>query len=82
MPIDPDKIYADLPADPRLGAHELLKRLKPKLKTDTDYLEACGYIEAFYQANNWKFPDRINAGGYSLNDSPEAWSEAARAVVS
>jgi hypothetical protein len=75
MAIDPETIFADLPTDPRLGSYELLQRINADLAkgkaTDADYSTACGFLEAFYEANGWKPPERINAGGYSSSDAVE-----------
>jgi|SRR5665811_142005 hypothetical protein len=75
MSIDPETIYSDLPTDPRLAAYELLQRISAVLAkgkaTDADYSTACGFLEAFYEANSWKPPERINAGGYGSTDTVE-----------
>jgi hypothetical protein len=84
MAIDPEKIFTDLPTDPRLASYELLQRLEKDFAkgnaTDADYSAACGYLEAYYDTNNWKPPDRINAGGYNSSDSLDEISRKTRAV--
>src|SRR5205807_1762201 len=44
-----------------------------------DYTMACGFLEAFYEANSWKVPARINPGGYSSSDSVEEVAKKTRA---
>src|SRR6266478_3229802 len=72
MAIDPETIFVDLSTDPLLASYELLQRINADLAKgkagDADYSAACGYLEAFYEANGWKSPERINAGGYSSSD--------------
>lgn len=84
MAIDPEKIFADLPTDPLLASYELLQRLEKDLAkgkpTEADFSAACGYLEAFYESNNWKTPERLNPGGYSGSDSPDDISRKNRAI--
>jgi hypothetical protein len=84
MAIDPETIFADLPTDPFFASYELLQRLEADLPkgtaTDADYSAACGFLEAFFEANSWKLPDRINSGGYSGSDTVEDTARKIRAI--
>jgi hypothetical protein len=65
MAVDPDKIFNDLPSDPWGASYELLQRVNREIlnknsPTDDDYAMACGFLEAFYESQNWKLPTRVN----------------------
>jgi hypothetical protein len=69
MMVDPDDIFRDLPQDPHLASHELLRRIEKQViegtRPEDAYAEACGLLEAFYEAQNWKLPGRLSTGGFS-----------------
>ena len=64
-----DEIFKGLSTDPHMASFELLQRVKsqilPTSPGEIEFSAACGVIEAFYDANGWKSPDRINPGGFS-----------------
>jgi hypothetical protein len=73
------EMFEDLPSDPNLAAFELLERVKKRilhlgasskaeLPTDADYNIAVGYLEAFFELNDWKKPAGQNPG-YNSTDS-------------
>ncbi|MCC8954112.1 hypothetical protein H8B02_11760 [Bradyrhizobium sp. Pear77] len=84
MTIDPEKIFIDLPTDPLFASYELLQRIEKDIgkgkPSEADYSAACGYLEAFYETNNWKPPERLGAGGYSGSDTPDEISRKTRAI--
>jgi hypothetical protein len=84
MAIDPEKIFVDLPTDPLLASYELLQRIEKDLAkgkpSEADYSAACGYLEAFYDSNNWKPPERLNQGGYSGSDTLDDVTRKNRAI--
>src|SRR5690348_8733521 len=69
MATEMDDIFAGLSTDPHLASFELLQRVKGHFLAgspgEVEYAAACGVIEAFYDANGWKVPDRMNPGGYT-----------------
>src|SRR6266508_4540794 len=83
MAVDVDQLFRDLPADPLLASYELVQRINkqvlPSKPTDDDYTVACGILEAFYEANAWQIPARINPGGYTGSDSAEDIARKTRA---
>lgn len=72
MAIDPDRIFKDLSDDPHLASYELLRRIEESLglkgtsSDESSYTEACGLLEAFYDAKNWKIPNPLSTGGFGL----------------
>ncbi|WP_316195917.1 MULTISPECIES: hypothetical protein [unclassified Bradyrhizobium] len=72
MPVDPDQIFRDLSSNSYLASYELLKRLETSLiqgaPSSSDYTEACGILEAFYEAQAWKPPPPLNANNVSVRD--------------
>ena len=82
MAFDPERIFADLSPDPLLASYELLQRVDKVMQsgehTDTEWAEACALFEAFYDANSWKPPARIDSGGYSSSDDPAAVAKKTR----
>ena len=75
------KIFDDLSTDPLLASYELMQRIEKDLAkgtpTDAGYNTACGCLEAFYEANSWKPPERLNAGGYTIANCAHQIAEAA-----
>jgi hypothetical protein len=76
MAIDPDKFFADLPSDPRAASYELLLRINEILRsrgtpTDADYTVVNGVIEAFYEAQTWKVPNRPNICSSTTDNADE-----------
>jgi hypothetical protein len=73
MAIDPEKIFVELPTDPLMASYDLLQRLERDLAkgkpSDADFSTACGFLEAFYESQNWKPPERLNQGGYGGSDT-------------
>ena len=63
MAIDPEKIFVELPTDPLMASYDLLQRLERDLAkgkpSDADFSTACGFLEAFYESQNWKPPERL-----------------------
>lgn len=66
-----DEVFAGLSTNAHLGSFELLQRVKRRfLETnpgEIEYTAACGLIEAFYEANNWKPPAPIAPAGYATD---------------
>jgi hypothetical protein len=64
-----DELFEGLPVDAHAASYELLMRISEKLlgvkPTEADYTAACGLLEAFYEANDFKIPSRLRT-----DDSP------------
>jgi hypothetical protein len=72
MPVNPDEMFRGLSSNPYLASYELLQRIEASLlkgsPTASDYSEACGILEAFYDAQNWKPPTQLSASNVSVRD--------------
>jgi hypothetical protein len=82
MTVD-DKIFEGLSSDPHLASYELLQRLEKTLvkgsPTASQYTEACGILEAFYDAQGWKVPSQLSPSGYQGTDPIEGTASLLRA---
>jgi hypothetical protein len=64
-----DNLFENLSTDPHLASFELLQRVDKHIlagqPSEVEYSTACGVLEAFYEMNSWKVPDRIvpSSGG-------------------
>lgn len=70
-----DDIFAGLSSNLHLASFELLQRVKAHFLAgkpgEVEYAAACGVLEAFYEANNWKEPTQLTPAGYAsdVNDT-------------
>jgi hypothetical protein len=62
-----EKFFENLPGDPYEASFELLTRVKNSILAghpqEAEYSAACGIFEAFYDANDFKKPERIGPRG-------------------
>lgn len=65
-----DTLFEGLSKDPHVASFELLQRVQKQIlkahPSEVEYSEACGVLEAFYEANGWKIPDRVIPAGGAL----------------
>jgi hypothetical protein len=69
MAINADEIFKDLSQDPHMASYELLSRIRATVLTNGEgsaYVEACGLLEAFYEAQNWKVPSPLSLSGFGF----------------
>lgn len=82
MAID-ENIFEGLSSDPHSASYELLQRLEKTVirgsPTASQYSEACGILEAFYDAQGWKMPSPLNPSGYQGSDPIEGTASLLRA---